>query len=208
VGKYYKAEALDIAMDAPSVLSKYIGTDPLVRGVICVCRDTKVSNAEDVLPDGTTIFKNMSIAFNCFVMGRDPRRYPDPLKFDPTRWIPFREPDPFEFPVFQAGPRVCLGNRMALLSAKVLTTMLLQHFRFTLEEGEAGKITYSLMLTMSVRNSAPQQESSFQLLLRLHKRTRPEVPVHTSCQAWGEGEPFVTNQKQGDLLVRNIQASG
>jgi len=35
-------------------------------------------------------------------MGRNPERYPDPQKFDPDRWIPFTQPSPYEFPVFQA----------------------------------------------------------------------------------------------------------
>ena len=147
----------------------------LAEGELCVLSDQKVSTTEDVLPDGTIVGKHTVVAFNCFAMGRDPQRYPDPLKFDPTRWIPFREPDPFEFPVFQAGPRICLGNRMAVFSSKILTAMLLQQFRFTLEQGEIEKITYSLMLTMSLKNNVPHEEPSFQLRLQLHKRSREQA---------------------------------
>ena len=46
-----------------------------------------------------------------YVIGRDPQLYKDPLVFRPERWIPFEQPPPHEFPVFQAGPRICLGRR-------------------------------------------------------------------------------------------------
>jgi hypothetical protein len=106
-------------------------------------------------------------------------RYADPLEVRPDRWIPFVAPSPFDFPVFQvtkrvqllthnfqkvvvvclfscniqAGPRICLGMNMALIEAKMLTCMLLQKFTFALLPGEAEKITYSAMITMSLCNS-------------------------------------------------------
>lgn len=43
--------------------------------------------------------------------GRDSKRWPDPLKVKPERWHN-NTPSAFEFPVFQAGPRSCLGDRM------------------------------------------------------------------------------------------------
>ena len=64
-------------------------------------------------------------------------------------------PDPYDFPVFQAGYRECLGKDMALFEAKLVATMLLQRFSFTLQEGEKENITYSFMLTMSLCNSGP-----------------------------------------------------
>ena len=53
------------------------------------------------------------------------------------------------------GPRICLGMNMALFEAKLLTSMLFSRFRFKMCPGEAEKIGYSLMLTMSIRNSRP-----------------------------------------------------
>lgn len=68
----------------------------------------------------------LPVQFSPYAMGRDSQRYPEPLKVDPSRWIPFTQPSPYEFPVFQAGPRMCLGVNMALLEAKCLITMILQ----------------------------------------------------------------------------------
>ena len=53
-----------------------------------------------------------------------------------TLSTPFQPPDPYGFPVFQAGPRQCLGMNMALFEAKVGVAMLLQEFSFELKAGE------------------------------------------------------------------------
>ena len=69
--------------------------------------------------DGTPLYKGTQVVFVPYTMGRNPEVYPNPLKVDPHRWIPFKQPDPFAFPVFQAGPRFCLGKDMAQFEAKV-----------------------------------------------------------------------------------------
>merc|ERR1740121_1824619 len=87
-------------------------------------------------------------------MGRDPNTYPEPLVVRPERWIPFKEPSQFDFPVFQAGPRICLGMNMAIFEAKIAAIMLLQEYTFDMAPGEADKISYlPTTLTMSIVNS-------------------------------------------------------
>lgn len=114
----------------------------------------KEAQADDVLPDGTPVPKHCSISYLVWVMGRDPERYPEPLVVRPERWIPFREPLPHEFPVFQAGPRICLGMNMSIFEAKIAASMLLRDFSFELAPGEAEKISYlPTSMTMSICNS-------------------------------------------------------
>lgn len=74
--------------------------------------DLKMAFEDDVLPGGWKVPKFASVAFIPYNMGRDPERYPEPLHFRPERWIPFNAPPQHEFPVFQAGPRICLGMDM------------------------------------------------------------------------------------------------
>jgi cytochrome P450 len=93
------------------------------------------------------------ISFCAYAMGRDPERWPAPLAFKPERWIPFKTPSAFEFPVFQGGPRSCLGQNMALFEMKMLMFVLMQNRFFELKEGEAEHLTPSLQLTIAVCNS-------------------------------------------------------
>lgn len=61
----------------------------------------------------------------------------DRLEFKPDRW--FLEPDkearselkkvcPFKLPIFQAGPRVCLGKEMAFAQMKYAMASILRRF--------------------------------------------------------------------------------
>ncbi|KAL2523646.1 Cytochrome [Abeliophyllum distichum] len=53
------------------------------------------------------------------------------LQFKPERWLRdgvFLKENPFKFPVFQAGIRVCLGKEMALVELKTVTLSLLKRF--------------------------------------------------------------------------------
>eukprot|EP00301_Raphidiophrys_heterophryoidea_P008104 c13053_g1_i2.p1 GENE.c13053_g1_i2~~c13053_g1_i2.p1 ORF type:complete len:511 (-),score=140.47 c13053_g1_i2:94-1626(-) len=130
--------------------------------------DTKKAMCDDVLPGGFQVRKNTIIAWFPYAMGRDESRYPDAHQVKPERWIPFKVPDSYEFPVFQAGPRICLGMSMALLETKIFIAMLAQHLTFSLAEGEKEKITYALTFTLSVANSP--DGSSHQLLVHPHLR--------------------------------------
>jgi cytochrome P450 len=125
--------------------------------------DGKEAVADDTLPDGQKIPKHTTLFFMVYAMGRDPEMYPEPEKVKPERWIPFKEPSPFEFPVFQAGPRICLGMNMAIFEAKIVSLMLLRKFDFSISACEAEKVTYlPLALTMSLCNSKqPNGENKY-----------------------------------------------
>lgn len=85
-----------------------------------VPEDEKVVSEDGVeYLDGTPLPKGTHVVFAPYSMGRNPKVYPDPEKVDPMRWIPFKMPNAYEFPVFQAGPRFCLGKDMAQFEAKV-----------------------------------------------------------------------------------------
>eukprot|EP01012_Entosiphon_sulcatum_P016626 TRINITY_DN2155_c0_g1_i1.p1 TRINITY_DN2155_c0_g1~~TRINITY_DN2155_c0_g1_i1.p1 ORF type:complete len:517 (-),score=75.92 TRINITY_DN2155_c0_g1_i1:1315-2865(-) len=112
--------------------------------------DSKVTAIDDIWPDGTKVPKNTRVIFFVWGMGRSEAIWgADCLEFKPERWIGRDPPSQFEFPVFQAGPRVCLGLNMAILEAKVVTTLLLQRFRFSAVPDQT--VTYSRMLTMSIK---------------------------------------------------------
>jgi len=157
--------------ECPSFKSLSASNMPYLNGVLYetlrlfppVPTDRKVAQVDDVFPDGTKVPKGTTVIWHPYSLGRDATMYPEPEAVKPERWIPFKAPPPHEFAVFQAGPRICLGMDMAIFEAKLVATMLLQKYSFTLKEGEAENIQYSNTLTMSLCNS--KNQDSHQLLL-------------------------------------------
>lgn len=92
---------------------------------------------EPVKPDivgGYEIPAGATIRMHQWVVHRDSRWYDDPLAFEPTRWT-----DEFEkslpklayFP-FAAGPRRCIGDRFAMLEARLLLATIYQQYHLEL----------------------------------------------------------------------------
>ncbi|KMT10307.1 hypothetical protein BVRB_5g120590 [Beta vulgaris subsp. vulgaris] len=101
--------------------------------------DTKQANANDVLPDGTLVQKGSWVTYHPYAMGRMESIWGiDWAEYRPERWLEvgtgevnwkFVPKDPYSYPVFQAGPRVCLGKDMAFLQMKRVVAGILERFR-------------------------------------------------------------------------------
>ena len=101
--------------------------------------DFKTATRDGVLPDGTRIRKNERVMFVPYAMGRMSELWDRPHEFDPTRHLDadsgaFRFPNAFRFPVFLAGPRMCLGKDMAYLGAGMMLTSLLERYDVSLAQ--------------------------------------------------------------------------
>lgn len=72
-----------------------------------------------------------------YVVHRDPRWYPEPLKFDPERWLPDAAATrpKFSFFPFGGGARVCIGERFAWMEGVLLLATLGQKWKLRLEPG-------------------------------------------------------------------------
>ncbi|CAL0333984.1 unnamed protein product [Lupinus luteus] len=94
--------------------------------------DSKHAEEDDVLPDGTIVKKGSRVTYHPYAMGRMKKIWgPDCLEFNPERWLKdglFVQQDPFKYPVFQAGPRVCLGKDLALMNMKSVVAALVPRF--------------------------------------------------------------------------------
>jgi cytochrome P450 len=67
----------------------------------------------------------------------DPRTFPEPQAFRPERFGPDAPPLPRgAWLPFGVGPRVCLGQHLALAEMTVIAAMVLQRFRLAPAEGE------------------------------------------------------------------------
>lgn len=90
--------------------------------------DYCVPSSDIVIEKGTSIF------IPTYAIHHDPDYYPDPEKFDPDRfsneekkkrntstWMPFGD-----------GPRNCIGNRFAMMTARVGIITLLKSYEFSI----------------------------------------------------------------------------
>jgi len=112
--------------------SKYI--DAVVRETIRLYTpvpiDAKKAAKDDVMPDGTFVGQGWVVVYAPYVMARDKELWgPDASEWKPSRWLEGelakKEPSPFVYSMFQAGPRICLGKDLALLEAKSCVAMLM-----------------------------------------------------------------------------------
>lgn len=71
----------------------------------------------------------------CIYLGhRNPEVWPDPLKFDPERFIGKR-PSPYEFFPFGGGTRRCVGAAFAMYEMKIVLSHLLPRVNLELAQG-------------------------------------------------------------------------
>ncbi|TXG51291.1 hypothetical protein EZV62_023815 [Acer yangbiense] len=103
-----------------------------------VAWDSKHAKNDDVLPDGTFVRKGDRVTYFPYGMGRMELLWgKDRLEFNSSRWFnepgsengPLKAVSPYKFPVFQAGPRVCLGKEMAFIQMKYVVGSILRRFK-------------------------------------------------------------------------------
>lgn len=107
----------------------------------------KKAAKQTVLPDGTKVPAGTMIIYSNYAMGRLPQIWGHECeKFMPERFLAsstlssddsnperkFTPPSHFKFPVFNAGPRLCLGMNMAYLEGVMVLCCLLDRYNFEL----------------------------------------------------------------------------
>ncbi|CAL9246138.1 unnamed protein product [Arabidopsis halleri] len=129
--------------------------------------DTMSCAEDNVLPDGTFVGKDWGISYNAYAMGRMESIWgKDCDRFDPERWINetnggFRGENPYKFPAFHAGPRMCLGKEMAYIQMKSIVAAVLE--RFVVEvPGKKERPEILLSVTLRIRGG---------LLVRVQERS-------------------------------------
>ncbi|XP_055602437.1 cytochrome P450 4d2-like [Uranotaenia lowii] len=99
------------------------------------------------IPKGTTLIVLIG------TMHHDPRIYPEPRRFDPERFTDeaISRRHPFSYVPFGAAPRICVGQKYALVELKFLLTLLLVNFKFLPCDPE-NRVQVKVSLTLTTNN--------------------------------------------------------
>ncbi|GAA0141586.1 oxygenase [Lithospermum erythrorhizon] len=117
--------------------------------------DSKFCQNDDILPDGTFVKKGTRVTYHPYAMGRMEKLWgQDCLEFKPERWLVngcFKPENPFKYPVFQAGLRVCLGKEMAIMEVKSAALALINKFDFDVVSPKQEPIKFMPGLTATLK---------------------------------------------------------
>lgn len=88
--------------------------------------DYKVPNSPFVIEKG------MGISIPVYSIHHDHEIYPDPERFDPSRFEPeaIKARHPYAYLPFGDGPRNCIGDRFGKMQAKLGLVVLIRNFKF------------------------------------------------------------------------------
>lgn len=126
-----------------------------------VPNDTKACLNDDVMPDGTFVAKEWFVTYHTYAMGRMESIWgSDCCEYKPDRWLEkgtgfCRQESPFRFPVFHAGPRMCLGKDMAYNQMKSIAASVMERFEFDVQGDKETCPEHLLSLTLRMKGGLP-----------------------------------------------------
>ncbi len=92
----------------------------------------------DLEIDGYLVPKGSTVMVSPYILHHTAAYFPDPERFDPEHFAPEREKQlpRYAYLPFGAGPRICIGNHLALMEGHLLMATLAQRVHFTLAQGQ------------------------------------------------------------------------
>jgi cytochrome P450 len=127
---------------------------PPVPGIVREAKSTDEIGGYTI-PAGSRMFMNQ------WVVHRDARWYDDPLAFEPERWTEEfeRSLPPLAYFPFGAGPRRCIGDRFAMLEARLILATVYRDYHLELVSDRNLEVVPTI-------TSRPDEE----VTMRLHER--------------------------------------
>ena len=120
-------EDLDRLTYTGRVVTESLRIYPSVPAFFRGIRGAGLQLEDTLVPPGSLL------AFAPWTMHRDPRWWPDPLRFDPDRWAPDRpRPPRFAYFPFAAGPYGCPGMAKSMKEGPLVLATLAQQWRLEL----------------------------------------------------------------------------
>lgn len=104
--------------------------------------------------------KNSDIFISINIPHRDPKYWENPDEFIPERWETeaVKKQHKYAYFPFGGGPRMCIGNNMALLEADIILAKIIQKFNFEYAGEKPPKVLYQI--TTNSKNGMPMKVKS------------------------------------------------
>ncbi|XP_049825665.1 cytochrome P450 4C1-like [Aethina tumida] len=106
----------------------------------------EINLGEIVIPENTEII------INILSLHRNPEIYPDPLKYDPDRFLPeevAKRPQ-YSFVPFSGGPRNCIGQKYAMMVMKMTIANIVRNFRISTKHKSIEEFKFESSVVMNV----------------------------------------------------------
>jgi cytochrome P450 len=107
----------------------------------------RMALGNDTLPSGAPVEAGMKLYLSQYVVHRHPRYFPDPERFDPTRFTPeaVTARPKFSYFPFGGGQRLCIGEQFAMLEMLAVLSRILPGFHLEVPD-EAAKLRPGITL--------------------------------------------------------------
>ena len=102
---------------------------------------------------GYDITAGAVLVLSPWTVQRDPRLWPDPERFDPTRFGGSARPAPYTYFPFGGGPRTCIGNHFAMTEMLAALAVLVPRVR--LRHTSRAPIQPQLLITLRPAGGLP-----------------------------------------------------
>ncbi|MFE7526499.1 cytochrome P450 [Kitasatospora sp. NPDC057542] len=115
---------------------------------------------EPVRVCGVDLPQGAELIYSALTMHRDPAHYPDPLRFDPDRWLDRTEKDlpPGAYVPFALGNRKCIGDHFAMTEMLVVLRSVVSRWRPRPVEGHRVRPVVHALIRP---NALPMRVSSW-----------------------------------------------
>ncbi|KAL1508985.1 hypothetical protein ABEB36_003796 [Hypothenemus hampei] len=110
---------------------------------------------EDIDIGTKVIPKGSNFIVSALHIHRSPEYWKDPLKFDPTRFLPENASKiiPYSFIPFSEGPRNCIGERIAMIQLKITLAHIIRRFRIESKHKSLDEFEFISTVTMKIINN-------------------------------------------------------
>lgn len=120
--------------------------------------DYKIPEMNFIIPKG------MKVIIPSYAIHHDPEYYPEPYRFDPERFTneKISTKNNYTFMPFGEGPRMCIGNRFAMMQMKMCLARILQSFELSVTKGTP--------VPMNIDNRCLVTTPELPIVLKISKR--------------------------------------